>query len=90
MNMSSFVELANYLDSILVRTKANCKKHDVTGIQYMGNNLLTVTINEEAISSNIDKIFIYNSGDTINLLLLTLHLVKHKFAIGDIETITIE
>ena len=87
--MVTLIETINTLDEILPRTQANCRNKDYKAIQYTSNSLLTVSIDNETISTNIAKIILYDNTTTIKMLLLTPHLVKYIFELEDIETITI-
>lgn len=89
--MLEFVELLNYLESIgLKREPVDCKQYDYTGIQYTGNNIFSVTIDDTLISENIAKLIIYAAEDVVNLLCVTPHLTKYNYDLQEITEVIVE
>ena len=89
--MLEFVELLNYLESIgLKREPVDCKQYDYIGIQYTGNNVFSVTIDDTLISENIAKLILYTAESIVNLLCVTPHLTKYNFNLNEITEVIIE
>ena len=89
--MLSFAEITEYLDTTLQREIVDCKQYDYTAIQYTTpqNEIFTVTINTETISTNINRIILYNVADVVRLVCITPHNTKYNHNIRTIETIEV-
>ena len=87
--MSSFVETIQYLDNILHCESVECKQYDYKAIQYTGNDLLTVTIDDDVVSENISKIILYTNTEHVGLVCVTLHNLKYNFDLANITTLEV-